>query len=75
MTEDELRRMLLWLAECDEEEDSPPFPCGTCGHSRYAHEVGGDADNPEPWPCLYPKYIGAPVALCTCADYEPMRDD
>ena len=76
-----LRRTLLWLAERVEmlTTHSPsmlPFtsaPCTTCGHDRRDHAVGGDADNPSPWPCTFPLLRGAPDILCTCGDYQPLE--
>jgi hypothetical protein len=78
---DDVQRTLLWLAERIDVVDhasgggdpfAVPHPCATCGHTRYAHVVNGDADNPQPWPCEYPKILGAPVALCDCPDFEPL---
>ena len=83
MDEEELRATLLWLIEREDavkqwnEFYQPPgmSPCSTCGHERAAHVVGGDADNPQPWPCKYPKILGAPHGLCRCLDYQPMSED
>ena len=80
MTDDQVRQTLLWLAEQVEKVQERGGPlwldaCAACGHSRRAHSVGGDADNPMPWPCEYPKHLGAPTWLCTCPDYQPVRDD
>jgi hypothetical protein len=82
MTDEEVRATLLWLVERDDAAKSwnefykgPGATCAACGHSLSAHAVNGDADNPVPWPCAYPKIVGAPHALCTCNDYLEMRDD
>jgi hypothetical protein len=84
MDEQDVQRSLVWLAERLDQVDKAagggdPFlvhhACATCGHSRYAHVVGGDADSPEPWPCEFPKILGAPVGLCDCPDFEPLVDD
>jgi hypothetical protein len=82
MDEEELRRTLLWLIERDDaakqwnEFYQPPGrnPCGTCGHELAAHVVNGDADNPTPWPCAYPKILGAPHTLCRCQDFDPIKE-
>lgn len=74
---------LLWLAERTDIAAShadvfvlgDPM-CAACGHGRSSHVVGGDADNPQPWPCAYPKSaMGAPHALCRCNDYLRSNDD
>lgn len=80
LTDTEIRLSLLWLAERIETVDrvsgggSPQthMPCAGCGHSRYEHIVGGDADDPQPWPCTYPKLQTAPAALCNCPDFQPL---
>jgi hypothetical protein len=80
--DEETRAMFEWLVR--QVDDliliSPSMlpdtsPCTTCGHGRRAHVVNGDADDPTPWPCEYPKVMGAPSALCTCRDYQPMSED
>ena len=76
------RHTLLWLAqqlvplnEVIKFQESPiEAPCATCSHGRSDHSVGGDADNPSPWPCNFPHSRGAPAILCYCADYTPMAD-
>ena len=80
--EDEaVRHTLLWLAERMEALTPrsmsmlpPGAPCSKCGHDRGDHVVGGDADNPTPWPCNFPHTRGAPAILCYCGDFEPMED-
>lgn len=85
MTDDEIRRTLLWVIErtdlqMDERErevfqrihSSILDPCATCGHGRSAHVVDGDADDPTPWPCMYPVILGFPVPLCRCEDFQPI---
>jgi hypothetical protein len=80
LDDEAVRQTLLWL--CEEQTawdgiESNMFqaPCATCGHDRRDHVVGGDADNPTPWPCNFPHSRGAPAILCYCGDYEPMRED
>jgi hypothetical protein len=75
--DEELRAVLLWLIEINDRPNLPKLAgvCATCGHERWAHEISGDADDPTPWPCTYPKHIGAPHGLCTCADYQPQQND
>jgi predicted Zn-ribbon and HTH transcriptional regulator len=74
-----VRHTLLWLAEglttaADELFQQPRAQCSNCGHDRRDHAVGGDADNPSPWPCNFPHSRGAPAILCYCVDYQPMAD-
>ncbi len=71
---------LLWLAEMTlplyehtELARVVVAPCAKCRHDRSHHAVGGDADNPSPWPCTFPQSLGAPARLCTCPDYEPLE--
>jgi hypothetical protein len=78
---DEVRATLLWLAELliplyaqAELAIIHVAPCVSCGHDRTHHRVGGDADDPTPWPCTFPQLMGAPASLCTCQDYETMRE-
>jgi len=83
LDDEAVRHTLLWLAErvVDLTPPSPSMlpmnlaPCVTCGHDRRDHVVGGDADNPSPWPCNFPHSRGAPAIICYCGDYEPMRKD
>ena len=77
--DEDVRKALLWLAEQVERallppslRDAPSYDiCDRCGHNRHHHVVGGDADNPTPWPCAYPRH--GPVVLCDCEDYRPME--
>jgi len=75
-------KVLLWLAERTDGSlpivttyQPKPSPCYTCGHDRQAHVVGGDADDPTPWPCMYPQILGAPQRLCDCEDFQPQQSD
>lgn len=74
----EIGETLLWLMEHVDiglpDLNLDPL-CEACGHGRMSHVVGGDADNPQPWPCVYPKSLGAPHALCRCNDYLRSNDD
>lgn len=78
-----VRHTLLWLAEQVTFDPvaaaignyDRPAPCATCGHDRSDHAVGGDADNPSPWPCNFPHSRGAPAILCYCGDYQPLADE
>lgn len=82
--DERVRQTLLWLSERLDQVDKAagggdpwavPHPCATCSHSRYAHVVVADATMEGPaWPCVYPKILGAPEALCACPDFEPMGD-
>lgn len=80
LDDEAVRHTLLWLIEgmasaADDAAQAPRTPCSNCGHDRRDHVVGGDADNPSPWPCNFPHSRGAPAILCYCGDYEPMRED
>lgn len=83
LDDEAVRHTLLWLTEQQtielERAQQYLFPflvlCATCGHDRTDHVVGGDADNPSPWPCNFPHTRGAPAILCYCADYQPLTDD
>jgi hypothetical protein len=73
-----VRLTLLWLCERDLSNGGVGMPialCANCGHDRYDHAVGGDADNPSPWPCNFPHSRGAPAILCYCGDYQPSGGD
>jgi hypothetical protein len=80
LDDEAVRHTLLWLAEEatlweDVEGVKSPARCATCGHSRSDHAVGGDADNPSPWPCNFPHSRGAPAILCYCGDYQPLTEE
>lgn len=85
LDDEAVRHTLLWLSE--QVVLIEPFakgigaigyhsaPCSTCGHDRRDHVVGGDADNPTPWPCNFPHSRGAPAIICYCGDYQPLTDE
>ena len=74
---EELRAVLVWLCERANQQVTTGYVayCRTCGHELSADRIAGDADNPSPWPCDFPKIMGAPHALCLCTDYVPMSEE
>jgi hypothetical protein len=76
MTEEEVRRIFLWLCE-RLMIDPQPDRCDRCGHSGYFHRLDSQLDmdptDPEAvFRCTFPMPDGPAVPLCICPDYvEP----
>ena len=81
---EQLRRTLLWVIERTDlslDEQFGEFKitvhnvCTSCGHGLNSHVVTEhDSDQQLPWPCTYPRILGAPVGLCKCRDYTAARE-